>query len=78
VTSANYLSVLQKKPINKVVANNIKETQVKEEEKKARKVVNAQGIAMRTIQKTTNNIAKAKFIVAWSTIVVSRIRDWFH
>ncbi len=68
----------RKKPIDKVVANNIKETRVKEEEKQASKVVNAQGITTRTIQKTTNNIAKAKFIVAWSIIVVSRVGDWFH
>jgi hypothetical protein len=68
----------RKKPIDKVVANNIKRTRVKEEEKQVSKVVNAQRIATRTIQKTTNNIAKAKFIVAWSTIVVSRVGDWFH
>jgi hypothetical protein len=55
----------KKKPLTKAVENNIREVQVKErEEKQAKKVADAQGVVMRTTQKTTNKIAKAKFVTA--------------
>ncbi len=65
MTSTNYLSVLQKKTIDKTTANNIKEAWVKErEEKWTRKVADAQGAATRATQKTVDRIAKDKFAIA--------------
>lgn len=79
MASINYISVLQKKTINKVTTNNIKEAQVKErEEKQVRRTTDAQGVTARIIQKTTNRIAKAKFVDFQFTTTTSRSGNWFH
>jgi hypothetical protein len=68
-----------KKTINKVATNNIREAWVKErEEKRTRQVMNAQGVAMRVIQKTNDRIAKAKFVDVWFITTISQVRNWFH
>ncbi len=75
----NYISVLPKKTIDKANADNIKEVWVKEREKKwVKKAMDAQGIITRIIQKITNKIAKAKFVVVWFTTTLSWWKDWFH
>jgi hypothetical protein len=72
VTSADYLSVLQKKTIDKVAPNHIEKFGLKKRRKNKLGKQQMPNKQQRKQFKKTKKITKAKFVAAWSIVVVSR------
>ncbi len=79
MTSSDYSSILQQKPLAKEVAKVIKQQKKKKkEDKKAQRVADSLIVVERITQRLLDKWVKVTFHANWSTIAIKEIGNKFH
>jgi hypothetical protein len=76
--SYEYLDILRRKSMEKLVAKEIKENKWKKGEKQAKWATKLGCVADWIVWKCAKKCAKAKFIAILTPIVVVEVGDYFH